>query len=685
METATREVFGNIAPWMKALFYAMILASLGILAWRVAWRFRMYAAGRPGGMEKDPLLWLARLWTHAVRQKRVTRRAFAGVMHLLVFSGFVVLTIGTTLLFIADSGPVNFHHGWYYLGYELTMDVFGVALSAGCCMAIYRRLAARPASLGHNLSDWWVLGSLLALGVTGFMIEALRLHYTRVPSEHARWSIVATAIQSLLLRPMDTSTAQKLHLATWWIHAVLVAAFFATLPVTRMLHAITGPVNIAGRPRRAMGALEPVSIEEVEQTGRVGVQQIEDFDFQQRLSLDACMQCGRCHDACPAQASGKPLSPMHVVNDLRRHMYERQGAGGRGQGEIRPLHGETILAETLWACTMCQACVYECPVLIGQVDLISGMRRYLVGEGRIDGPPAAAMRHITAYANPYGVPNDKRLDWAQGLDVPVATPNGEFEYLLWVGCAASFDPRAQRVARAVVQLLQQAGVRFAVLGRAERCTGDPARRLGDEFLFQEAVQHNIDLLNRHQVRKVITPCPHCANTLGNEYSQFGGQYEVVHHSQLLAELVRQGRLRAAEVDGSFTLHDPCYLARALGETAAQREVLGARAMNETSAKRKADGSEFRELPRCGDRTFCCGAGGGRMWFDERPEERVSHIRAREVVASQARTLATACPFCLNMMTDGLAGIEGGGQVQVLDIAELLVASQSASNSPGGTP
>jgi Fe-S oxidoreductase len=210
-------------------------------------------------------------------------------------------------------------------------------------------------------------------------------------------------------------------------------------------------------------------------------------------------------------------------------------------------------------------------------------------------------------------------------------------------------------------------VKFAVLGKQERCTGDPARRLGDEFLFQQSAQHNIEMLKEHRVHKIITPCPHCANTLGNEYPQFGGQYEVVHHSQFLADLVKQGRLRSAAVDGPFTLHDPCYLARALGETEAQREVL-------------SKNGAFRELPRCGDRTFCCGAGGGRMWFDERPEERVSHIRAREVVASQAKTLATACPFCLNMMTDGLAGVEGGENVRVADIAELLVASQAASNA-----
>ena len=669
MDTPTREIFGNISPWMRVVFYAMILASVAVLVAQVVQRFRIYAAGQPGGAEKDLKLWFRRLWTHALLQKRVVRRAFAGAMHVLLFSGFIVLTIGTTLLMIADWGPVNFHRGWYYLIYELTMDVFGVALCLGCGMALYRRIVTRPASLGHNKSDWWMLGVLLALGLTGFVLEALRLHYTQVPLEHARWSVVGQFIRITVLYGMDSATAQQWHLAAWWLHAVMVASFFATLPVTRMLHAITGPANIAARPQRSIGALAPLSLEDVEKTGRVGAGQIGDFNFQQRLSLDACMQCGRCEDACPAWASGKPLSPMRVVNDLRGLMFQTSAAK---PGEAPALHGETIKPETLWACTMCQACVYECPVLIGQVDLISDMRRHLVGEGQIEGPPAAAMRQVSAHANPYGLPNDTRLNWAEGLDVPVAEPGSRFEYLLWVGCAASFDPRAQKVARATVQLLKQAGVSFAVLGKEERCTGDPARRLGDEFLFQEMAQRNIETLSAHGVQKIISPCPHCCNTLGNEYPQFGGRFEVRHHSQVLAELVEQGRLARPQVEGSYTVHDPCYLTRVLDEVDAQREVIGA-----------AESGGFREMKRCGKGTFCCGAGGGRMWFEEPVDQRVSHQRARQVLQTDAQTVATACPFCLNMMTDGLAGVEGAESVRVLDVAELLVNGQPARSSPNG--
>ena len=328
------------------------------------------------------------------------------------------------------------------------------------------------------------------------------------------------------------------------------------------------------------------------------------------------MECGRCEDACPATAFGKPLSPKSIVTDLR-------GVMSNGS----ELHVVAINPDTLWSCTMCQACVQECPVLIGHVDLISDMRRYLVGEGKLSGPPARSLQQIGNQGNPYGQPNAERLAWAEGLDVPTVESNPDFEYLFWVGCAASFDPRAQKVARATAQLLKQGGVNFAVLGKEETCTGDPARRIGDEFLFQERATTNVETLGRRQVKKIVTACPHCHNTLQNEYPQFGGEYEVQHHSTLLAELIEAGRLtNEAAADGEpITLHDPCYLARVNGIVDAPRTVLGA-----------AQDEQYREMPRCGKKTFCCGAGGGRMWFEEPPAQRVSNLRAQEAIATGAQ-------------------------------------------------
>jgi Fe-S oxidoreductase/nitrate reductase gamma subunit len=655
VNSATRQVFGNIAPWMQIVFFVMIAASLGALLWQVAARFWLWRKGRPGGFERDWRVWMQRLAVYAAAQKRVHRKSLGALLHWLLFSGFVVLTIGTILLGIAYDGPYHFHHGWYYLFYELTMDVFGVAFILGCLLAMYRRAFRRKPSLGHNRSDWWLLGLLLSLGVTGFVLEALRMHYTQVQPPIAYWSTVGWLIDVALLRGIDVGNAQTMHLAAWWLHAILVAVFLATIPVNRFLHVLTGPLNIAARPERPMGALMPLKMEEVEQTGRTGVQELADFNRQQLLSLDSCMECGRCEDACPATASGKPLSPKAVVVDLRNLM---SSGGGNVHGTIRD--------ETLWACTMCQACVQECPVLIGHVDLISDMRRDLIGEGKLSGPPAKALQQIGNQLNPYGRPNSERFAWAEGLGVPTVESNPGFEYLLWVGCAASFDPRAQKVARATALLLKEAGVNFAVLGNEERCTGDPARRIGDEFLFQQLAQTNVETLGRHKAKKIVTPCPHCYNTLKNEYPQFGGRYEVAHHSTILEQLIAAGRLSNGTSNGEpITLHDPCYLARVNGEVDATRGVIGA-----------AQNAQYREMPRCGKKTFCCGAGGGRMWFEEAPSQRISVLRSQEAIATGARTLATACPFCLNMMTDGMAGTQGGENVKVLDIAELLLRRQS---------
>ncbi len=656
MNEATREVFGNIAPWMRIIFWLMMLASVGVLAWQVYAHWRSWRKGQPGGFEKSPRVWLERLTIYAAAQKRVHKKSLGALLHLLLFSGFVVLTIGTTLLAIADDGPYNFHHGWYYLIYELAMDVFGVAFILGCLLALYRRAFLRKPSLGHNARDWGLLGILLALGITGFAVEALRMHYTQVQPWVAHWSTVGWIIDQTLLQGIDVPTAQSLHLINWWVHIILVAAFFATIPVNRFLHVITGPMNIATRPERPMGELVPLKMETVEETGLIGVSKIEEFNQQQLMSLDACMECGRCEDACPATASGKPLSPKFIVTDLRGVMAN----GGE-------LHGVAINADTLWSCTMCQACVQECPVLIGHVDLISDMRRYLVGEGKLSGPPARSLQQIGNQGNPYGRPNAERLAWAEGLDVPTVESNPDFEYLFWVGCAASFDPRAQKIARATVELLKKGEVNFAVLGKEETCTGDPARRIGDEFLFQERAQTNVETLGKHKVRKIVTACPHCQNTLRHEYPQFGGAYEVQHHSTLLADLVRTGRLQGDATHGGepITLHDPCYLARVNDEVDAIREVLGAERDD-----------QYREMPRCGKKTSCCGAGGGRMWFDEPPAQRPANLRAQEAVATGAKTLATGCPFCLNMMSAGMTGTEGGEDVKVRDIAEILLSRQS---------
>jgi Fe-S oxidoreductase/nitrate reductase gamma subunit len=649
----TREIFGNIAPWMQGIFYLLIIISVVILIWRFWLRLGLWRSGVAGEFERDWRVWLKRLVTYALYQKRVHRKSLGGILHVFLFSGFAVLFVGTTLLFIADKGPVYFHRGMYYLFYELTMDIFGVAFGIGCTLALLRRLAVKPASLGHNFLDWVLLSLLFTIFITGFFLEAFRLQYNGIETSVAHWSPVGCWLSLIFNNIITQPKAQLLHLVTWWIHTTLVVLFFSVIPFTRFFHVITGILNIALHPSRPGGALSFIAMSDVMEIGHIGVSAINHFTRQQLLSLDACMECGRCQDACPAYAANKPLSPMSVVRDLKNMMEHENGL---------VLHGDVIRAETLWACTMCQACVHECPVLIGHVDIINDLRRNLVGNGQIFGPPAQALRRIGKQFNPYGQIQQERTDWAKGLNIPTVKSNPGFEYLLWVGCMASFDPRVQKIAQATVQLLTHAGVNFAIFGDEEKCTGDTARRIGDEFLFQELAQANIKTLKKYNVSKIVTPCPHGYNTFKNEYPQLEGSFVVQHHSQLFAELILSGKIKIKKkTDETVTLHDPCYLARVNNEVVASRAVI----------ERSIDSNIIYEMPRHGKNTFCCGAGGGRMWFEETPEQRVSLIRAKEVLRTGANVLATACPFCLNMMSDAMATVTQGDQVRVMDISELL--------------
>jgi len=415
--------------------------------------------------------------------------------------------------------------------------------------------------------------------------------------------------------------------------------------------------------------MRPVSLETVEETGVIGVGKVEDFSRRQLLMMDACVSCGRCEDACPAWESGKPLSPKQVVQDLRGHLNTTSihvNQQEESSDSNVPLLPDVISLETLWSCTTCSACVDVCPLGVSPLGMITDMRRNVVGEGQFRGSAATALQKTQRSGNPWGMSAGERMDWTDGLEVPTVESNPDFEILYWVGCAASYDRRLQKVARSVVQILQAAKVNFAVLGSKERCTGECARRMGDEFLFQELAQTNIATFEQHQVQKVITHCPHCFNSFQNDYPQFGGQLEVVHHSQFLNDLVSENKLPlksdAIHQNEQLTFHDPCYLARANGVVEPPREVLRSVA--------KTSGLEIIEMPRHGTNTSCCGAGGGRMWFDDSPDERIGKERVQEALNTNCSNIAVGCPFCLTMLSDGVAAADS--EARVRDISEVLV-------------
>jgi Fe-S oxidoreductase/nitrate reductase gamma subunit len=603
-------------------------------------------------------------------------RRHAGTAHLLLFGGFCLLFVGTILIAIehysaaaVGRDPTNplFHKGIYFAVFEVVLDTAGLALLAGCVWFIRRRMRG-DSSVGHHGSDWLVLGTLVLLGVTGYLAEGSRIVREQTPQPG--FSYVGLGVVRLFeLLGGTHGGAATIHFVLWWTHAVLALGFIAAFPFTRLLHSIAGAINLATRTER-LGTLNPLSIEEVEATGLVGAANIQDFTRRQLVELDACVSCGRCQDACPAHEAEKPLSPRDVVQDLRSHLVAAGRSGSPRDDDrsssqsVTTTLAETISAETVWSCTTCHACVDTCPLGVNPLRFITDLRRNLVAEGDLRGAPASSLQKTQRSGNPWGLPADERLNWAEGLDVPRASDNPDFDILYWVGCAAAYDRPAQKVARAVVRLLQAANVNFAVLGPEERCTGESARRMGDEFLFQELAATNLATLARYSVKKIVTHCPHCLNSFKHDYPQFGGQFDVVHHSQFLAELIAQGKLTIDEAvtnsTGKLTYHDPCYLARVNNVTEPPRQLM-------QLALPAADATV--ELPRRERNTACCGAGGGRMWFDDTPDSRVGASRVKEMLESGAQTVVVACPFCLTMIRDGLAA--HGGDIETRDIAELL--------------
>src|SRR3954471_5812887 len=660
----TRQVFGNVPGWAQTAFYCLALVAVGIWLYGIARRVRLWKQGRRTGAGVNWRMAMGRLVRDVICQRRIRGRGAASLAHVLLFGGFLVLFIGTTLISVEhwlaaaigrDSNHPVIHKGVYFGAYEFVMDVAGIALIAGCLMFLIRRWRNRG-SFARSPADVGILVVLIAISVTGYFVEGLRIIHAQTPLPGLSPVGYACGAASASFG-VTKASASAIHHVLWWTHAFLALAFIALMPYSRLLHSIAGAINLAIRDH-SLGLMAPVAIEEVEATGQIGVSKLADFTYRQLIELDACVSCGRCEDHCPAFEAGKPLSPRSVVQDL-------VGVMNRSSMESN-LHGEPIAAETLWACTTCGACTDVCPLGISPMRMITDMRRYLIGEGALRGSPATALQKTDRAGNPWGMAASDRLAWAAGLDVPLAENADRFEILYWVGCAAAYDRRVQKVARSFVRLLQAAKVNFAVLGCDERCTGESARRMGDELLFQQLAEQNVATLGRYGVRRIVAHCPHCVNSFLNDYPQVGGQYEVVHHSELLNDLIQQRRLPQLEGNtgnnGAATYHDPCYLARATGVTEAPRNVLNA-------ARSNAGALPIIELPRNRRQTSCCGAGGGRMWFDDPLAERVVQGRVREIANSGADTVAVSCPFCLIMLGDGLAAATPNTRVR--DIAEVF--------------
>jgi Fe-S oxidoreductase/nitrate reductase gamma subunit len=669
--TPFRDNFWNIPQWAQAfLYFVMAIATLALLL-GVYWRIQVWRKGRPD-IRFDRLCdRFDRLLRYAIAQTKILSQRYPGVMHFGIFWAFLLLFVGTVLATLdADiweplGGKLLI--GPFYLIYELALDLAGLFFVIALGMAIYRRYVQRPDRLGSTQlfgGFMFTLTILLVINITGFLVEGMRLAIVR--PDWGPWSLVGWSIGQLVLSiGMDEATLSSVHLSFWVLHFAVVGVFLATLPYSTLFHLLTAPLNVFTSSFKAAGELAP--IEDIDTTEMLGAGVVTDFSWAQLLDFDACTECGRCQVVCPAYMAGTPLNPKRLILDLRDHMTDQAGdilAHGNGHLADEPhIVGEIITRETLWSCTTCRACVDECPVLIEHVDTIIDMRRYLtLNLGDVPSTAGLSLQNLNRAGNPWGQPATTRSDWARGLDVPLMADKDETDVLWWVGCAGSYDERSQQVSKAIVRIFNAAGVDYAILGDEETCNGDPARRLGDEYTFQVMAEQNIETLKQYRFKRIVTACPHCFNTLSNEYPSFGGKWEVVHHSQVISELIMSGRLKLSRpLDWTITYHDSCYLGRYNKVYETPRDVIKA-----------VPGVRLVEMSRSREKGLCCGGGGGVSWLEPYGERRIQEIRLKEAEEVRPNIVASACPFCMLMFDLGgktLKFDEKG--IELKDIAEIV--------------
>jgi Fe-S oxidoreductase/nitrate reductase gamma subunit len=691
----SRPVFGDIPGPLQLAFYTAIPVLIVYGALMFAFRMRNWERGKPDDRSTTPRNVARRLkdFRAGVYMQTLLREPAAGIMHSLIYFSFLVLLGVTTTSEVDHQMPesAKFLHGGVYKGFAAVGDVAGALFVLGVLWAIARRYGPRRMRpyrirIKSKPEHAVILGTFLLIGLSGFAAEMFRIALVERP-DFEQWSVVGYPL-SWLVR--DSSHLSGWHQSLWITHVLAFCVFLVILPTTMLRHMFTSPLNMyLGDRDRPKGAMKPMPNLMETSLETFGAATIEDFTWKQLLDTDACTMCGRCTSVCPAHATGKPLDPREIVLKTGEVM------AATGTPVVTPPLGtvgditiaadwlfERITPEEIWACTSCKACDEICPVNIEILDKILDMRRYLsLMESNFPTELGNAYRSMENSGNPWGLSQTERADWAKdlaGVTVIDGTSPLEAEYLYWVGCAGSFDDKNKKVTRAMAKLLQRAGVSFAILGPAENCTGDPARRSGNEYIFQMLAMQNIETLGGMGVRKIITQCPHCFNTLSNEYPQLGGHYEVVHHSQFLEQLIADGRLdlRGARLDERVVYHDSCYLGRHNDIYLAPRNVIGS-----------LGGIQVVEAAKNGTKGMCCGAGGARMWMEESTGKKVNDERSQQLIATGASRIATACPFCFIMIDDGVKaqGLEED-QVKVGDIAmhvlDALEQADLVENIPG---
>jgi Fe-S oxidoreductase len=696
---------------------ALTVIAFAVAGQRMYWLWRLAGSGQPAperlAYAREHLATdIKTQLTEVIGQRKLLKWSVPGAAHALTFWGFIVLLL-TIIEAYGDLFSRTFAipgiGTWPAIGF--LEDIFAVAVLAGIIAFTVIRVRNAPERRGrasrflgsHTRAAWLVLGMIFLVIATLLLYRGAQINTGVFPYHHGAF---ASQIVGHWLHPLGSGVNSVLEAVFILAQLGVILAFLVIVVYSKHLHIALAPVNVLfSRRPNALGALEPMrsggkvlDFEEADpDTDVFGMGKIEDFSWKGMLDMATCTECGRCQSQCPAWATGKPLSPKQVILDLRDHAFakapyllaasdeERSALPESVKAEAeRPLIGDeaangVMHPDVIWSCTNCGACVEECPVDIEHIDHIDGMRRHQVLiESAFPVEAAGMLKNLENKGDPWGMGESRRADWITELDFEVPVVDGrigdDVEYLFWVGCAGALEDRAKKTTKAIATLLHTAGVKFAVLGPAETCTGDPARRMGNEFVYSMLAQQNIETLGEAGVRTIVASCPHCFNTIANEYPQLGGSYEVIHHTQLLARLVSEGRLRPVErVDEKLTYHDPCFLGRHNKVFTPPREIL-----------EQVPGVSATEMHRCRERGFCCGAGGARMWMEERIGKRINTERIEEALALSPDTISTACPFCLVMLGDAVSAKKGSGEaketLEVVDVAQLLARSVSSNGA-----
>ncbi|MBA7654799.1 putative iron-sulfur-binding oxidoreductase FadF [subsurface metagenome] len=657
------------------IFWVLFAVAFGLFAQRVYFLVRLMRLGQGEnrfdslGHRFSSMLFETIFQWCSLKSVSPDRRDLAGIGHSMLFFGFSLFLLGY-IIFIGFGGGFGLspilEGSTFEIVYSSILDVAALLIVAAVIWAAIRRYIMKPERLKAGAEAGVILLLVFSLMVLHVFTEGFGYAAYNISGS---WPPLGSALASFVAGSgISEGALVAIYRGVWWLHFATILGFLVYIPRSKHLHLLAAFPNVAFKNLNPKGALKPINLEETE---TFGVPRIQDFTWKDLLDLYTCTICGRCHDNCPAQLSGQPLDPREVVLNLKEHLLEvgPELLGGKAEASSAnpstAMIGGVITEEVIWECTTCRACQEVCPVSIEQMTKIVDMRRNLVLEqASIPETGEGALRSIEARGHPWRGTTATRTDWAEGLDIKILAEDSNIDILFWVGCTLALEERSTRVAQAVAQIMKLAGINFGILGTEESCCGEPARRLGNEYLFQLQAERNIELLKSYNVKKIVTACPHGYNTLKNEYPQFGGEFEVMHHTEFMANLLQEGKLRIIKgARGVVTYHDACYLGRYNNIFEPPRQILNG--MPDIT---------LVEMERNRERGFCCGGGGGCMWLENRAGRRINEVRTEQAIDTKAQVVATACPFCLQMFEDGIKtkGVEES--LKVMDIAELVAES-----------